>query len=441
MRATRSAKTTTPSKSTPANTASRRSTRLSDIQVSQAATRPLPEQIAASSPSPPLKSPCLRCPLENHEKALASICINCGVFFSVSSKKKKSPVKPIEGLLIKGRGLFEIFEELGENGDSYLGPRTEIICNTCCNYLYTEKHQYFKSRTVNLSLLDVEECIFCEIFEDKSSFAEIQSKKMSAVESKSSSKPRVQNEFLPHSFYYWRHVCRDCFVEFEQGKRHVCSKKKKIENILNYLTQTEQQTLAKRILHNHFNRSGSFKIYGVGRPMRIANLSYHKTHVEYSVEDVISLEKKFKISQRMTIGILSFIRDHGRNQRVVHHMASRKMVSAEIEARVGELFACWEGVLNIGSDATPKYDPIKIFYCNDIGRLVQRVLKFRKKADIPIAAKLGCDHGQSKLLVTLNLNFSNSVDEILLVACSLQAKENKSCLRYFILVCSFDHNA
>ena len=165
--------------------------------------------------------------------------------------------------------------------------------------------------------------------------------------------------------------------------------------------------------------------------MDMANLSYHKKHITYSVEDVISLEKKFKISQRMTIGILSFIRDHGRSQRVVYNMASRKEVSSEIKARVGELFSCWEGVLNLGSDASPKYDPLKIFYCNDIGRLVQRVLKFRKKSDIPIAAKLGCDHGQSKLLVTLNLNFSNSVDEILLVAVSLQAKENKSCLRYF----------
>ena len=89
--------------------------------------------------------------------------------------------------------------------------------------------------------------------------------------------------------------------------------------------------------------------------------------------------------------------------------------------------------LDVGSDATPRYDPLSIAYCNNITLLVQRVLAHRNEPDLPISAKMGVDHGQSKLLVTLSLNFSNSVNELLIIGASLEAKENKSCLKSWLV--------
>ena len=174
--------------------------------------------------------------------------------------------------------------------------------------------------------------------------------------------------------------------------------------------------------------------------MSLANQSYRKQHLKFTADDSVGLMKKCNLSYRATYNILRHMKLQFRQQKVIFEIVGRNSIRNEVLSRTGDLFDQFDGVLNIGSDASPKYDNISIVYCTNITTLVQRVLSHRSEPDLPISAKMGCDHGQGKLLVTLSLNFSNSVKEILIIGASLEGKENKSCLRWFLGISIFpDH--
>ena len=130
----------------------------------------------------------------------------------------------------------------------------------------------------------------------------------------------------------------------------------------------------------------------------------------------------------MTHSILHHLRSKFRLQKVIFNIASTTKCKKVLDSRCEGLFSSFTGQLNTGTDKTPKQSEVFIVYASNIALLVRRSLKSRGVNDLPIAVKLGLDHGQGKLLCTLNLNFSNSVDQLLVVAVSLEAKENRSCL-------------
>ena len=416
-----------PNTSTP-NPKPRRSSRLS-AATTPSKIRPHDDSFISPEPLPKQgKSDC--CDSLDHDNARKTVCCNCGQHFRIQSAAKKTArkYKFLDEATIKGITLPDNIRNLGGNPD--IAGRSDIICNCCLAYFYKADKAGFLGRTVDLSSWS-DDCLLCQIYTDKSSYAVIMAKKKDSINLNTlsiSKKPQI----MPFSSFSWSHRCDRCLIVFTRGSKHVCTSKSKIDNVFNLLSESERHTLAKKILTGSFKRSSNFTIYGVGRPMKMGNLSYRKHHLDYSVEDVISFRRKFKLSERACFAIMSHIRNHGRPQRVVFNIASKASVKAELVERVGDLFSVWDGVLNTGTDASPVYDPVSITYCNNITLLIQRCLKFRKKPDLPIAVKLGMDHGQGKLLTTLNLNFSNSVDELFVVAVSLECKENYSCLRFWL---------
>jgi len=85
--------------------------------------------------------------------------------------------------------------------------------------------------------------------------------------------------------------------------------------------------------------------------------------------------------------------------------------------------------INVGTNTTPSQQKASLTFCNNIPELVRRQLANKNMVDIPTAIKLGLDCGKNKLLFTLQSTYSNSIENILVIAVSLKMKENDDCIK------------
>ena len=246
---------------------SRRSARLSN-PISKPVTRPKDPHTNTLSPPKQVK----RCQNLNHCSALDAICCNCGTFISPAplAKISKRKYKFLSECTLSGMSLRDRVLKL--QLDTAFLDQSNVLCNTCFSYLLNEKRlNNFKTKTVKFSLCDdLIDCLVCKVFESKSSFTEVYTS-LSVAQEESMKKLKVSDTILPRSDFDWDIRCKNCLVQYKQGAKHDCSKKMKVENLFKMTTLAEQQTFVKRFLAGNFGKSGSFEVFGVGRPMKLKN--------------------------------------------------------------------------------------------------------------------------------------------------------------------------
>ena len=103
-------------------------------------------------------------------------------------------------------------------------------------------------------------------------------------------------------------------------------------------------------------------------------------------------------------------------------IAGQKKIDQVRKERVDDIFDMKEIVGNAGTEKNPILKNIRVAYCTNVCELARRIAKHRNSVlDI---CKLQGDHGQGSLKLSIQFNFSNSVNSIIILAITEESKES-----------------
>ena len=192
-------------------------------------------------------------------------------------------------------------------------------------------------------------------------------------------------------------VCSTCHTEVRRNnKKHTCSKakiKRNIKNIINNSTITSK--LTPKLEH---------------QPILIVNEDDLNMHQSVSRLSSRQMHKQKKIWKA-----------HFKDQGIKFRIAGQNKIDQRRKERLDDLYEVKQVRTNIGTEKNPIYKDVNVVYCNNICELAKRIAKNRNT--VLSTCKLQGDHGQGSLKLSIQFDFSNSVNDLIILAVTEESKE------------------
>ena len=158
--------------------------------------------------------------------------------------------------------------------------------------------------------------------------------------------------------------------------------------------------------------------------------SFHIIPKQKQKQPIISITEK-DLTMHQSISRLScrqmhkqkvLWKSHLKEQGLKVKIAGQNKIDQLRKERVDDLFDIKEIIGNAGTEKNPMIKPINVVYCTDICELAKRIAKNRNT--VLDTCKLQGDHGQGSLKLSIQFDFSNSVNTLIILAITLESKES-----------------
>ena len=193
-------------------------------------------------------------------------------------------------------------------------------------------------------------------------------------------------------------VCSACHTKVRKtNKKHTCSAAKMKKNITKIIdhSETNLKLVSKAKIHPVFSVTED-------------DLNLHQSVSRLSSRQM----QKQKLLWKLNL----------KNQGFKVKIAGQHKIDELRKERIDDLFEETEIRANIATEKNPVYKLINVVYCNNICELAKRVAKNRNT--ILDTCKLQGDHGQGSLKLSIQFNFSNSVNTLIILAITQESKES-----------------
>ena len=293
-------------------------------------------------------------------------------------------------------------EILVSNNDSDLVDKSKKICVSCKKNVKLKKlwGKYIIDDRMSFALNDY----ICELALTRwelswdNSHARIcLSCKVNLVSGKhysSQSKKRGRPKVKPIGFVT---VCSNCHTEVRRtNKKHICTIRSTKRNV-------------KKIIDN--SAINSRLMPKVDEPIFSVNADDLNIHQSISRLSSRQMHKQKKLWK-------SHLKDQGFKVKI----AGQNKMDKLRKERIDDLFVVEEIRGNVGTEKNPIFKNINVVYCNNICELAKRIAKNRNT--ILETCKLQGDHGQGSLKLSIQFDFSNSVNTLIILAITEDSKES-----------------
>ena len=196
-------------------------------------------------------------------------------------------------------------------------------------------------------------------------------------------------------------VCSTCHTEVRRtNKKHKCSvgrAKKNIREIIN--KSSDQRQLIIDSLKKQYHQ-----------PI------FHLNECDLNMHQSISRQSSRQMHKQKLLW-KSHLKDQGFKVKI----AGQAKIDQLRKARIDDLFDVKEIRGNAGTEKNPIYKSVNVVYCTDICELAKRIANSRNT--VVGTCKLQGDHGQGSLKLSIQFDFSNSVNTLIILAITEESKE------------------
>ena len=221
-------------------------------------------------------------------------------------------------------------------------------------------------------------------------------------------------------------ICKNCGVEStrKESFEHKYTTKEAKVNLINLIENSKVSSLAlaSRIIRDNSNPGSSMMVPTEGRRIKIQVGSQAKPIISLTAEDILKQEADMRWSARQSAENVKMLRNHLKTQNVTVKFAGQNAVKKIVKVRTEDLIT--ETIINgnKGSELNPILCDINTVYCNDVKCLARRISTFRKK--VVDWVKIQGDHGQGSFKLSAQLTFSNSVNNLQILAVTQESGES-----------------
>ncbi len=208
-------------------------------------------------------------------------------------------------------------------------------------------------------------------------------------------------------------ICSKCFSKIGKGLPHDCSKRGKVTNIQDLLSQTptSSQRFASRVVSEEISASISAKSSTTpvlsslnGKPRSLDC----KKQIKFSVEDLSNMQVDVGLSSKQTLKVAEHLRNKpgkkGKtitNRTIVESNLKRKL--KDKNRQLGDLFEVRRA--NFVKEDKDKRENFKrdVVVCKDLNGLADRIIEKRNMKEDHLLFRVGMDGGGGFMKVILNV--------------------------------------
>ena len=221
-------------------------------------------------------------------------------------------------------------------------------------------------------------------------------------------------------------ICKNCGVESaNMGTiKHLCTIKYAKNNIINFIENSKASSLAiaTRLFRNVCKSGKSVILPTEGRPIKVHMGNQPKPIVLLTAEDILKQESDMRWSSRQSANNVRTLRKHLQNQNIKTKLSGKNAVQKLIKDRTENLFDEKLVRGNKGSELNPIICDISVVYCTNIIALSRKNFEYR--GDFSRIVKIQGDHGQGSFKLSAQFTFSNSVNDLQILAVTTESGES-----------------
>ena len=221
-------------------------------------------------------------------------------------------------------------------------------------------------------------------------------------------------------------ICKNCGVESAKigSIEHICTVKDAKNNIINLIENSKASSLAiaTRLIRNVCKSGESVILPTEGHPIKVHVGNQPKPIVSLTAEDILKQQADMRWSSRQSANNIKTIRIHLQNQNIKAKLSGKNAVQKLIKDRTEELFDEKLVRGNKGSELNPIICDVNVVYCTNIIALARNIFQYR--GDFSRLVKIQGDHGQGSFKLSAQFTFSNSVNDLQILAVTSESGES-----------------
>lgn len=202
-------------------------------------------------------------------------------------------------------------------------------------------------------------------------------------------------------------ICTKCYAHVGRGRRHDCTKTKRVINLGNILDDKEAALSGEAVVSSFLNRrmkkgESSIQLRNRrGKPSTFSKQSSQKpsnSNVRISAQQLYKLKADNNLSVRKTLSVAKSLRGHG----VQFESGFRDKMST-LNRQLMNFFEISSIKSAVDNGSTLPVEDTPIIYCTDVPGLIKHIKEKRQIDNDEVLIKLGIDGGGSFFKITLSI--------------------------------------